>query len=293
MNWQDIEGWLTRDIVKIHNFSLSIAFVLQLIFLPIFVFWISNIIRKVIRKSLRRVGTLDEGTQNAIATLVYYVAIGIGLSMVLGSLGIESTSLAVFTGALGLGIGLGFQDIAKNFISGIVMLLSKTIKPGDIISSDDLVGQVEDVGMYSSRMKTAMDATVIIPNSEILNQKFVNWTHDRRLRMIEIPIGVHYDSDLEVVQEILYDAASKVDRILVEPPPRVLLMSYGSSSVDFVARVWTDEVMYYARVTSAYNLEVWKQFKARGIVIPYPQQDVYIHQWPKGQNSGPLKDSSE
>lgn len=293
MNWQDIEEWLTRDIVKIHNFSLSIAFVLQLIFLPIFVFWISNFIRKLIRKSLRRVGTLDEGTQNAIATLVYYFAIGIGLSMVLGSLGIESTSLAVFTGALGLGIGLGFQDIAKNFISGIVMLLSKTIKPGDIISSDDLVGQVEDVGMYSSRMKTAMDATVIIPNSEILNQKFVNWTHDRRLRMIEIPIGVHYDSDLEVVQEILYDAASKVDRILVEPPPRVLLMSYGSSSVDFVARVWTDEVMYYARVTSAYNLEVWKQFKARGIVIPYPQQDVYIHKWPKEQNSGPPMDNSE
>src|SRR5690606_19762393 len=118
------------------------------------------------------------------------------------------------------------------------------------------------------------------PNSEILNQKFVNWTHDRAIRMIEIPVGVHYDSDLDVVQEILYQAAKNLDHILQDPPARVLLISYGNSSVDFVTRVWTDEVMYFQRVISAYYLEVWRLFKEKGVVIPYPQQDLYLKELP-------------
>ncbi len=287
MNWEKFQEWLNTDFIKIQNLHISAADLLMALILPFLVFWISKFIRSLVRSGLKRVTHLDEGNRNAISTLAYYFCIGIGLTSVLSSLGIDSTSLAVFTGALGLGIGLGFQDIAKNFISGIIMLLSKTVKPGDIISSDDMLGRVEDVGMYSSRMKTAMDATVIIPNSEILNQKFVNWTHDRALRMIEIPIGVHYDSDLEVVQEILYDAATKVENILLDPPARVLLLTYGSSSVDFVTRVWTSEVMYFPRIVSAYNLEVWRQFKEKGVVIPYPQQDLHIYRWPKDENSRP------
>lgn len=261
--------------------DISLWSILQFLFFSALVYFGAKLIRRWVVRGLNRLPQVDEGTTNAVATLVYYFILALGIAWVLSTL-VESSSLAVFTGALGLGIGLGFQDIAKNFISGIIMLISKTVKPGDIISVDqELTGRVEDVGMYSSRMKTVLDATVIVPNSQILNEKFVNWTHDRRLRMLEIPVGVHYDSDLDVVQEILYDAAKRVDQIMQDPPARVLLMNYGSSSVDFVARLWTDEVMYFQRVKSAYYLEVWRQFKEKGVVIPYPQQDVYLKEIPR------------
>ncbi|MBI1334142.1 MAG: mechanosensitive ion channel [Armatimonadetes bacterium] len=281
MNLTALNEFLNHPLVKIQGLDLSVALLLRVAALFVIVLFMSRAIRTITYKALARFPHVDNSTANSVSTLVYYMILALGVTWALGTLGLDSTSLAVFTGALGLGVGLGFQDMAKNFISGIIMLISKTIKPGDIISLDDLTGRVEMVGMYSSQMKTVHDATVIIPNSEILNNKFINWTHDRSIRMLEIPIGVHYDSDLDVVQKILHDAAAVVDHILSEPGPRVLLDTYGDSSVNFTVRVWTDEVMYYRRVISAYNLEVWRRFKDQKVSIPYPQQDVYIKEMPR------------
>lgn len=269
-----------RPFVEMAGFQLSFALLAKAILLPFIVVWVSRLIRSLVNKALSRLSYMDEGSRNAISTVVYYVVLGLGLGWVLTTLGLNATSVAVFTGALGLGIGLGFQDVAKNFISGIIMLIARTVKPGDVITVGDLTGRVELVGMYSSTMKTVHDATVIIPNSQILSEKFVNWTHDAEKRMIEIPVGVHYDSDLDIVMECMKLACKAVDAIMETPEPRILLLSYGNSSVDFVARVWTAEVMYYQRVKSAYYLELWKLFKEHKIIIPYPQQDIYIHKVP-------------
>lgn len=279
MTLESILEFLTRPLIP--NLDLTLYDVIKAIFVVVLVVVVSKIVRSIVKKGLGKATMVDEGSENAIATIVYYAMLALGLTWAFSMLGLNSTGLAVFTGALGLGVGLGFQDIAKNFISGIIMLLSKTIKPGDVISVDDMTGRVEDVGMYSSRMKTVLDATVIVPNSQILNQEFVNWTHDRAVRMVEIPVGVHYDSDLDVVMRVLHEAAKENEKILDSPAARVLLISYGNSSVDFVARVWTDEVMYYQRVISSYYLAVWRKFKEEGVIIPYPQQDLYLKEMPE------------
>lgn len=276
MDWQSAEQLLNRPLITVQGLHLSLGLLVKVLVLLAIVLVVSKALRALVSRALSRMSQVEPATVNSISTLVYYTALGLGIAWALGSLGLESTSLAVFTGAVGFGIGLGFQDMAKNFISGIIMLVSKTIKPGDVISVDDLTGRVEAVEMYSSRMKTIYDSTVIIPNSQILNNRFINWTHDRSVRMLEIPIGVHYNSDLEVVQAILYDSAAAVEQIRTDPPPRVLLLSYGDSSVNYSVRVWTDEVMYFQRVVSAYNLEVWRRFKEAGVVIPYPQRDVHV-----------------
>lgn len=280
MDWNTIDQFLNKPLLRIQGLQISFALLIRIIVLIALVLGVSRAVRVLVSKALGRLPHVEHSTVNSVSTLVYYAMLALGTAWALGTLGLDSTELAVFTGALGLGIGLGFQDMAKNFISGIIMLISKTIKPGDVISVDELTGIVEDVGMYSSRMKTVLDATVIIPNSQILNQKFVNWTHDRSLRMLEIPIGVHYDSDIDLVQKVLFEAASSVERVLSEPPARVLLVDYGESSVNFVVRLWTDEVLYFQRVVSAYNLEVWRRFKRHGIVLPYPQQEVHVRSLP-------------
>lgn len=288
MTWDEIQIWANEPLINIQGLELSVGLIVKSVLLLVVVIVGSKLIRRVTRKALSRLPNVDVSTADSIASLIYYALLALGLAWALSSVGFDATSLAVFTGALGLGVGLGFQEIAKNFISGIIMLINKTIKVGDVISVNDLTGKVEEVGMYSSRMRTVLDATVIIPNSQILNDQFVNWTHDRALRMVEISIGVHYESDLDVVMEILSESVKHVDHMLTEPPSRVLLVSYGNSSVDFSVRVWTDEVMYFQRVISAYNLEVWRRFKAGGVVIPYPQQDIYVKEWP---GKSPTQDS--
>ncbi|MBX3095513.1 MAG: mechanosensitive ion channel [Fimbriimonadaceae bacterium] len=284
MTWQEIETWANQPLINIQGLELSVGILIKSVLLLVLVIVGSKLVRRVARKALTRLPNVDTSTADSIASLVYYALLALGLAWALSTVGFDATSLAVFTGALGLGVGLGFQEIAKNFISGIIMLINKTIKVGDVISVNDLTGKVEEVGMYSSRMRTVLDATVIIPNSQILNDQFVNWTHDRPIRMVEIPIGVHYESDLDEVMNILHESVREIEHLLAEPPARVLLLNYGNSSVDFAVRVWTDEVMYFQRVISVYNLEVWRRFKKSGVVIPYPQQDVYVKEWPGKQS---------
>lgn len=279
MDWDQFRDLLERDLLNLGGSSITLGGILQAVIMILAVVYGSRLLRHMVSQALMRAPHMDVGSRNAIATVVYYIVLGLGLGWVLNSL-IDASSIAVFTGALGLGIGLGFQDVAKNFISGIIMLLGKTIKPMDVITVGDLTGRVETVGMYSSTMKTVHDATVIIPNSQILSEKFINWTHDDEKRMLDISVGVHYDSDLDTVMECMRIAAERIEAISSEPSPRILLISYGNSSVDFSARVWTHEVMYHQRVVSAYYLELWKLFKEHKIVIPYPQQDVYIHKVP-------------
>lgn len=293
MSWEKIQEWISHPFVKVQGLELSLGVVIKTVVLVALVLLVSKWTRALVRRSLSRISHLDPATTNAIATLVYYAMLGLGLAWALASLGLDATSVAVFTGGLGLGIGLGFQDMAKNFISGIVMLISKTIKPGDVITVDDLTGRVVDVGMYSSRLKTVLDATVIIPNSRILNERFVNWTHDRRMRMLEIPIGVHYDSDVGQVMQALLDAAGHVEGIMADPEPRVLLVNFGESSIDFVVRAWTAEVLYFQRVASQYNLEVWRRFQELGLVIPYPQRDLYVKEWPAAPVSSQFEAPAE
>lgn len=281
MTWEQAMELSNRPFFKMAGANLSIAVIVKAVLLVGGVLLVSRILRSLVFRALKRAPQMDVGTRNAVATVVYYLVLALGLGIAVNSV-VDAASVAVFTGTLGLGIGLGLQDVAKNFISGIIMLLSKTVKPHDVVTVGDLTGRVETIGMYSSTMRTVHDAIVIIPNSQILSEKFVNWTYDDEMRMVEIPVGVHYDSDLDVVMECMRQAAKNCSQIEEFPEARFLLTGYGSSSVDFLARVWTREVMYYPRVVSEFYLELWKLFKAKGVVIPYPQQDVYIHQLPEG-----------
>jgi potassium-dependent mechanosensitive channel len=279
MSWEQLNDVLSKELVNLGSSKITLGGIIQAVLMILAVVYGSRFVRSIILKALSRAPHMDQGSRNAIATVAYYIILALGLGWVLNTI-VDASSIAVFTGALGLGIGLGFQDVAKNFISGIIMLLGKTIKPHDVITVGDLTGRVEVVGMYSSTMKTVYDATVIIPNSQILSEKFINWTHDGEERMLDIEVGVHYDSDLDVVMKCMVEAAGRVEDIRNEPPVRILLTGYGASSVDFRARVWTGEVMYSQRVVSAFYLELWKLFKEHKIVIPYPQQDVYLHKVP-------------
>jgi small-conductance mechanosensitive channel len=273
---EQIQNILNTKLFQIGESVFTVFSIVMLVLVPILVVILSKMIQNAIVKGLGRITQMDVGTRSTVGTIIYYIVLVSGLVMAVSTAGLNTQSLAIFSGGIGLGLGLGLQDIAKNFISGIIMLVTKTVKKDDVISFGDMAGQVEHIGSYSTSMRTIQDAVVIVPNSQILDNQFVNWTHNRRLRMLEIPVGVHYASDLDVVMSCLEDAAKSNPWVKDQPAPQIILTEFADSSINFLARVWTTEVLYHMKVISKFNLDVAKSFQERGVTIPYPQRDVHL-----------------
>ncbi len=280
MNWSQFVNALNDPFLRLGEFELTAFFLFKLALLPFALIVAARSLRKVITKVMLRAPGIDDGARNAVATVFYYIFLALGSLWVLGQLGLNISSLAIFSGGLGVGVGIGLQDTARNFFSGLIMLFSRTVKPTDVITVGNLTGEVQTIGAYSTTMRTIQDATVIVPNSQILSEQFVNWTHDRRQRMVEVTIGVHYSSDLDVVEECLAEAARRTEGVLTEPAPQFLLAEFADSAVVYHSRIWTMEVMRYYRIVSAFNRHAAQLFAERGVIIPYPQQEIHIKEWP-------------
>lgn len=276
MTWESFSNWLQHPILKFENFTLTAAFIIKLILLPVLVFVLARLVRRAVYRSLKKVHSVDQPTRIFVSSLTYYVFLVIGIVWALGRIGLSTSDLAVFTGALGLGIGLGFQDAAKNFLSGLIMLLTKTVKPGDVITIETITGKVEFVGFYSCQLTTTQDGTAIVPNSWILNNRFINWTHNQQLRSVEVMIAVHSSAPVDQVRELLIKAATAVESIDQTEPPAVQLRSFGESLINFAVYVKSSEVMYINRVVSAYNFEVARLFSEHGVF--FPQKEMILKQ---------------
>lgn len=225
---------------------------------------------------MRRAG-VDAGVENAVVTITYYVLLVVGLSVLLSELGISTANLAVFAGAIGLGVGIGLQDIAKNFVSGLVMLVTRPIKPGDRIVTDELEADVKHIGAYFTSVQTLDHASVIIPNYDLLNSRLLNWTYENEKRRFRVPIGVHYKSDPEQVRRVLLDVAMRNEHVLQDPPPEVMLKEFADSSINFELLVWTATMTYRPfQMRSDLNFAIHKALLDAGIEIPYPQRDVHV-----------------
>lgn len=251
--------------------------VIKLAVLPVLLVVAATMVRRLVLRRLLRNPRIGPGVPNSVATLAYYALIVVGLFAIISTSGIDFRALAAFTGALGLGVGLGLQEIARNFISGLIMLATRPVKLGDRIELEGLEGDVQKIGFYSTVVVTLDDAAVIVPNSLLLQEKLVNWTHTGARRRVRVPVGVHYMSDPEHVRRVLLGVASANPDVVDAPDPDVRLTGFGDSSVDFEMLVWTETLVHAPKVlVSRLNYSVHAALKAEGIVIPYPQRDVHL-----------------
>ena len=277
--WLD---WLNRPLLRLGDAQITGLGILMLLVAPILVIVLAGLLRKLLTRLLKKQGRIDSGVRNAIVSLSYYSFLVLGMAVTLDSAGFDMTSLAVFSGGLGIGLGIGLQDVARNFISGIVLLVARPVRPGDRIEFEGLEGNVEQIGTYSTRIQTVQDATVIVPNSKLTDSQIINWTHNAARRMLFVPVGVHYDSDLDLVQKLMLEAAERSPDIADRPAPEVFLKQFGDSSIDFEIAIWTEtQVFRPRRLLSQYNVQIVKLFQENGVVIPYPQRDVHLIPDPK------------
>ncbi|RJR42784.1 MAG: hypothetical protein C4567_06765 [Deltaproteobacteria bacterium] len=229
----------------------------------------------------------DSGVRYTISTTLHYVILLVGGLTALNILGFPLTNLALIAGALGVGIGFGLQNIVNNFISGLILLFERPIKVGDILVIDGQWGTVKEIRVRSTIFETYDRYVLIIPNSELLSGKIVNWTHyGWGPNRLELKVGVGYGSDVRRVTQLVTGLCLANPQVLADPPPQVYFKAYGESSLDFTIWVFLDTPRNRIAVTHELNTAIFEAFQREGIEIPFPQRDLFIKNWPAAWSKG-------
>src|SRR6266853_856995 len=257
--------------------KLSLAQIFLLVALLIAVFWFSSGTKRFLFNRLLAQSGLDRSLQYAIAQVVSNIVLVVGIVIVLENTGIHLAALAVFAGAVGVGVGFGLQNIASNFISGLVILAERPITIGDRVEVAGITGQVQQIRARSTVIRTNDNISMIVPNTKFIDSPVTNWTYgDPRVRF-RIPVGVAYGSDISKVREALLAAGRENPNTLKDPPPSVFLQKFGDNSIDFELVVWSSEMSARpSRYRSDLNFAIEQKFREAGIEIAFPQRDLHI-----------------
>ncbi len=285
----NIIGWLDGAVKALDeaaftlgDFRLSALLVLKSLLAFVVLFWVVRVVSRLLDRSLSGASGLTPSQKvlfQKISTIgLYTISALVGLNIV----GLDLTALAAFSGALGLGIGFGLQKVFGNLISGIILLLDKSVKPGDVIAIGDTYGWVNKLGGRCVSVLTRDGKEHLIPNENLITNEVENWSYsDQRIRL-HIPVGVSYNSDMHRVKELLLEAVGASPRILKNPEPKCLMHGFGDSSVDFELRAWIDDPQQgIANVKSEILYRIWDLFKENDIEIPFPQRDVNLRNLPE------------
>jgi len=257
--------------------KLSLVQIFLLVALLIGVFWISSRTKRFLFNRLLADSGLERSLQYAIAQIVSNIVLVVGIFIVLENTGIHLAALAVFAGAVGVGIGFGLQNIASNFISGLVILTERPITIGDRVEVAGIAGQVEHIRARSTVIRTNDNIMMIVPNTKFIDSPVTNWTYgDRRVRF-RIPVSVAYGSDIAKVRDTLLAVAGEDPHTLKEPGPSVFLENFGENAIDFKLVVWSSEMSARpSRYRSDINFAIAEKFREAGIEMPFPQRDLHI-----------------
>lgn len=261
----------------IGSFSVSAWQVFAGLISILIALWVSLALARLVESQVQRVPRLTGSLKVLISKVARIVILLVAGMMALDAMDIDLSALTVMSGAIGLGLGFGLQKVVSNFISGIILLMDNSIKPGDVIEIEGTYGWINNLRARYASVITRDGTEHLIPNEDLITQKVTNWSFTDNLVRQRIPIGVSYGSDPHKCIEIVLEAAHSIDRILKEPAPACLLTGFGDSSVDLELRIWiADPANGVANVKSAVLLAVWDAFKANGIEIPFPQRDLHI-----------------
>ena len=220
--------------------------------------------------------TWDLGIQHAFRAVIRWLVLFAGFALGLEFVGIGLGVLALFAGVIGIGIGFGLQAFAANFISGFTLMFERPIKKGDYVDAAGMEGRVEEIRTRATTLITRDGVSVIVPNSEFVGGKVVNWSHGTEDVRLHLPVGVAYGSDIQLVARLLLEAGTANPRVLKQPPPEVWFNGFGESSLEFELLVWTDKVQHKYRTNSEINYAIDAAFRENGVTIPFPQRDIHM-----------------
>ncbi len=275
--WDQFYYYVNYPLLKVGETQITLWIIVYLVLFLFLLFTITSRLKRWVVDRLFVKSPVDYGVRQAIGTIASYIVIAIGTLIILDTAGINLSALNFLAGALGIGIGFGLQNITTNFISGLILLLERPIKIGDRVEVEGTQGDVVNISLRATTVVTNDNVAVIVPNSEFISKKVVNWSYRTPDVRINIPVSAAYGVDPSIVREILLEIAKNNSGVLQELTSDVLLDQFGESSLNFILRVWTRTYTHKPGVLrSEINYEIVRKFEERGIAIPFPQRDVFV-----------------
>lgn len=260
-------GGLRVSILTVMRGVLSLAMLL----------WTATIASNLFERRVTRVSEITPRARVLLGKLIKATLVTLAVVLSLTSVGVDLTTFAVFTGALGVGIGLGLQRTVSNLFSGIVLLLDRSIKPGDVIEVGGTYGWVSALGARYVSVETRDGTEYLIPNEDLITHQVVNWSHKSDRVRLKVPVRVPHDSDLDQALALMREAASYPERVLTVPAPNALVMAFGETAIELELRFWIEDAQNGVHnVKSQVLYEIWRLFRQEGIQIPYPKRDLYV-----------------
>lgn len=278
---------LITDIFPLGNDRYSVLDFFILAGLLIGLVVVTRTVSRVLKSKLLSATGLNRAVQDTTALIVNYSLIFLGTIVVLQVWGLDLSSLTVFASVLGVGIGLGLQGIAKEFVSGLVLIFERPIQVGDFVEVGGLMGTVEKISVRSTEIRTLDQISVILPNSRFLESEVINWSHYSPISRLKIPVGVAYGSDLEKVKQILITTAKNHREVLSMPSPQVFFTEFGESSLNFDLLVWISKPYKQFQIKSDLYFQIDTNFRKQGVEVPFPQRDLHFRSTDVPQGMSP------
>lgn len=263
---------------KVGTYQISLYNILKSALIIVLVFWTAAIVADIAETRIKKIRKMRAATRDLVLKIIHILIYFLSFLIALDILGIDLTTLTVFSGALGIGLGFGLQKIASNFISGLILLLEKSVEQDDLVElTDGTFGFVRKSGARYTLIETFDGKEMMIPNEEFITTRVINWTFTNTKGRVEITIGVSYNSDIEKARELILEAAKEHPRCIETPEPKCYLRNFGDSSVDFILHFWVADVTAGRwEPQSEVMFAIWRKFRKNNISIPFPQRDLHI-----------------
>jgi small-conductance mechanosensitive channel len=270
-------GLLNSMAITVGTLRISVLLVIKGGLLLALFLWVAGTVARLVEARVHRLRELTPAMQVLVSKLVRFGLLLLAVVLALGAVGIDLTAFAVFSGAIGVGVGFGLQKVVSNLVSGVILLLDRSIKPGDVIEIDGDYGWITSLNARYVSVATRDGKELLIPNEDLITDKVTSWSFSNELIRLHVAVGIGYGSDVHLAMRLAIQAAHDVNRSLEEPRPICLLTGFGDSSVNLELRFWIrDPRNGTANARSEVMLRIWDLYHEHGIEFPFPQRDLNL-----------------
>lgn len=256
--------------------KIYLSSIFQVIIYSIIIIILTHYFNRFLKNKLLTKIRIKKEIKEAVSNIISYSLGTLLFIIILQTVGFNLSSLTVIGGALGIGIGFGLQNITKNFVSGLTLVIERNIKVGDFVEFDGLSGYVKEISTRSTIIQTQDGGHFIVPNSELVENRLLNWSYDGFIGRLHVPVGIAYGSDLVLVTEILLKSAYIDKNVLPDPPPQVIFLGFGESCLNFELRVWVNQIDKQLDLRSNLNFIIEYNLRQHKIRVPFPQRDLWL-----------------
>lgn len=271
-----LKNILNYQLFTVNGVPITVSSIFIFLLLITFFIILGILVRRLFTHRVLKKFKIDHGTSYTLSRISQYVVITIGVLVTFNFLGINLSSLTVIFGLLSVGIGFGLQNITSNFISGLIILFERPISVGDRVIVNNIEGDVTEISIRSTVVRTANNISIIVPNSAFVSEDVVNYSHGDPSYRLDIDVGVAYHSKLDDVLKALKEVAEKNMSVMHRPEPEVHLLSFGDSAWNMQLRTWIADVKHHPKVRNELNQAIVRSFRQYNIEIPFPQRDLHM-----------------